>query len=148
MKEELKENILQPSQWIRVLYMVLFFIICWVIEIVLIVVVIGQALFSIITGKDNENLRSFGKSLSYYIYQILQFLTYNSEQKPFPFSDWPASEEDDDEELDLSANTSENDDDVETDEVETEANSEVQASSDDVVSAEDSKSKENVVTDD
>ena len=27
-----------------------------------------------------------------FIYQNLQFLTYNSEQKPFPFADWPEAD--------------------------------------------------------
>ncbi|OAD23647.1 hypothetical protein THIOM_000515, partial [Candidatus Thiomargarita nelsonii] len=27
--------------------------------------------------------------LSIYIHQILLYLTYNSEEKPFPFSSWP-----------------------------------------------------------
>jgi hypothetical protein len=48
-------------------------------------------LFSLITGEDNQHLRRFGHSLSTYIYDVLKFLCYSSEEKPFPFADWPAS---------------------------------------------------------
>ena len=44
-----------------------------------------------ITGEDNQHLRRFGHSLSTYIYDVLKFLCYSSEEKPFPFADWPAS---------------------------------------------------------
>jgi hypothetical protein len=34
-------------------------------------------------------LKDFGKSLGIYLKQIAEFLSYASEEKPFPFSDWP-----------------------------------------------------------
>ena len=40
---------------------------------------------------DNKNLRNFGQSLASWILQIMQFLTFNSNSKPFPFDDWPNS---------------------------------------------------------
>src|SRR5690606_36175239 len=62
-------------------------------RVVMWVVVIVQFLFALITGQDNVNLRQFGLALSTFIFQTLKFLTYNSEEKPFPFSDWPEPEE-------------------------------------------------------
>ena len=52
-------------------------------------VVLLQFVFTLVMGKDNEKLRHFGSSVAIYISQIVQFLTYNSENKPFPFNDWP-----------------------------------------------------------
>ena len=51
---------------------------------------IASALF---TGEANQNILSFGKKLSAYIYHILLFLTYNTDELPFPFSDWNLTEE-------------------------------------------------------
>jgi hypothetical protein len=62
-------------------------------SIVMWVVVAVQFLFSLITGEDNLPLRRFGHSLSTYIYDVLKFLCYSSEEKPFPFADWPESSE-------------------------------------------------------
>ncbi len=92
MDENLKSNITSGKHWLRLLYMVVFAVCLQVASFVMWVLVALQFLFSLIKGEDNENLRKFGSSLSKYIFQALQFLTYNSEAKPFPFSDWPAAD--------------------------------------------------------
>jgi hypothetical protein len=90
--EQLKSNLLSSKHWLRLLFMILFALLLQVVSFIMGALVILQFLFSLITGQDNINLRKFGSSLSTYIYQTLKFLTYNSEEKPFPFSDWPAPE--------------------------------------------------------
>lgn len=90
-KDELKSNLLSPKHWQRLIFMLLFAVLLHVASITMWVLVALQFLFALITGKDNANLRSLGDSISTYIFQALQFLTYSSEQKPFPFSDWPSA---------------------------------------------------------
>ena len=85
--EELKRNILSPSQWIRILYMVFYAIACWVLTIVLSVIILVQMIISLITGSDNENLRTVGKKVSDYFHEMLDYLVYASNDKPWPFSD-------------------------------------------------------------
>lgn len=92
--EELKSNLLSSKHWLRLLFMVLFALLFQVATLVMWVLVVLQFLFSLITGRDNRNLRAFGASLSTYIHQTLKFLTYVSDEKPFPFSDWPSEDED------------------------------------------------------
>ena len=91
MDEQLKSNLTSGKHWMRLVYMVLFAIFLQVASVVMTVLVVVQFLFALITGADNINLRKFGDSLSIYIFSVLQFLIYNSEEKPFPFSDWPES---------------------------------------------------------
>lgn len=91
--EELKSNLLSAKHWLRLVFMMLFAALLQVAGIIMWVVVILQFIFSLITGQDNISLRRFGHSLSTYIYQALKFLTYSSEEKPFPFADWPADDE-------------------------------------------------------
>src|SRR5690606_13169664 len=91
--EELKSNLTSSKHWLRLLFMVLFAVILYIAFIVMAVLVMLQFLFSLISGRDNWNLREFGQSLAQYIYQTLRFLTYNSEVKPFPFDDWPPVQE-------------------------------------------------------
>ena len=55
----------------------------------LIVISVIQFIFSLVTGANNTNLREFGDSLGRYIQQMVAFLTYNSDDKPFPFTPWP-----------------------------------------------------------
>ncbi|MDT8397838.1 MAG: DUF4389 domain-containing protein [Pseudomonadales bacterium] len=93
MNDDLKENILAPGQWLRILYMAFFGVVCWLLGIILSVLIVAQALFSLITGTDNPNLRRLGGVLGMYFFQVLQFLTYNSQDKPFPFADFPVVDE-------------------------------------------------------
>ena len=85
---DIKHNLQAKSIWMRFLYMVLFAIFFGVTELVLTVVVIFQFLVSF-TGKTNDNLRIFGHSLAQYLYDVIRFLTYNTDDLPFPFGDWP-----------------------------------------------------------
>ena len=83
------ERILSPGHWIRLLFMFLFAVVLCLLSYLVGALVLLQFILVLVTGKDNEKLRHFGNSCSVYIAQTLQFLTYNSENKPFPFDDWP-----------------------------------------------------------
>lgn len=92
MDHELKENLKQKKTWLRGLYMLLFAIFYSVAEIVILVVVLFQFLLALFTARTNARLVLFGKSLSTYVYQVMLYLTFNSEDKPFPFGEWPAAD--------------------------------------------------------
>lgn len=102
--EKLKSNLLSADHWMRLVFMILFSVILYVAGIVMSILVVVQFVFALITGKDNINLRQMGDSLSQFIYAALRFLTYNTEEKPFPFADWPKPspvvDDDDDEDDD------------------------------------------------
>ncbi|MBC6904748.1 DUF4389 domain-containing protein [Saccharophagus sp. K07] len=90
MDPQLKSNLTSSKHWIRLIYMLLFAFFLYVASLVVGALVIVQFIFALITGTDNKKLRDFGWSLTQYIHQVLLFLTFNSEEKAFPFSDWPA----------------------------------------------------------
>ena len=75
--------------WIRLLFVILFAFIYTVGEIVLAALVVLQFGFKLITGECNDYLQQFSKGLTLFIYQILQYVTFNSDDQPFPFNDWP-----------------------------------------------------------
>lgn len=77
------------SIWKRAVFMVLFAIIYSITEIVVVVVAVFQFFCVLITGAKNARVLELGRDLSAYIYEILVFETFNSEQLPFPFSPWP-----------------------------------------------------------
>jgi hypothetical protein len=88
--EQLKSNLTSSKHWFRLIFMLLFAAVLQLASIVMWVLVITQFFFSLITGEDNRYLRRFGHSLSTYIYDVLKFLCYSSDEKPFPFADWPS----------------------------------------------------------
>lgn len=92
-QEQLKQNLKNTNQWIRIIYMVLFSIILYFAMTIVGILIFIQALSALIMGSDNKNLRKFGADLTQYIYQIILFLTYNENQKPFPFAPWGKLEE-------------------------------------------------------
>ncbi len=87
----IEENLKSRTTWSRFFYMLLFAFAIWIASMVLGAVVILQFLFTLITAEPNIQLLRFGDSLSKYCYAILKFMTYNSEDHPFPFADWPAA---------------------------------------------------------
>jgi hypothetical protein len=89
MSDELKAHLKERGTWLRGLYMLLFAIFYTIAEVVITAIVIFQFLLALFTGSSNERLLKLGQSLSTYVYQILQFLTFNSDYHPYPFGAWP-----------------------------------------------------------
>jgi hypothetical protein len=89
MSDEIVDNLKKPSAWMRVLFMAGFVVALYVTGVVLLVIMLAQIIFSLLTGGDNQNLRRMGAGLSSYVSEILAYLTYNSELRPFPFSNFP-----------------------------------------------------------
>ncbi len=76
--------------WIRGLYMLLMAVLWHVAEVVLWIVVVIQFVLALVSDVPNERLSAFGRSLGSYVRQIVHFLTFATEEVPFPFSEWPA----------------------------------------------------------
>lgn len=74
---------------LRILWMLLFVIVWQVAEVVLAGVVIVQLGYRLIYGAPSGSLMNFGDSLSQFLAQIGRFGTFHSNQKPWPFADWP-----------------------------------------------------------
>ena len=89
MQEETKANLSDRNIWARGLYMLFYLIAYAVAETVLTLVVLFQFISTLVTGKVNEAAQTFGANLAMYVYQILQYVTFNSENHVFPFADWP-----------------------------------------------------------
>ena len=76
---------------IRGLFMLLFSIIYSVAEVVLAIVVLLQFSFVLVSRERNYRLLEFGAQVSTFIYQVLRYVTFNSDERPFPFADWPST---------------------------------------------------------
>ena len=87
--DEIKQNLRNRTTWWRALYMLLFTVFYCVARIVIATVILFQLFTVLFTGSSNERLLMLGQNLSTYVYQIMLFLTFNSNEKPYPFGDWP-----------------------------------------------------------
>ena len=87
----LTENIKEPSIWVNFFLKIFYLVFLNFIVPFLGFITLLQLLFSIGSKKPNENLVSFSKKISSYIYQIINFITYSSDQRPWPFNSFPES---------------------------------------------------------
>jgi hypothetical protein len=90
------ENSVIPSNkrniWMRGLFMLLMAVAFHVCMTVLGIVAVIQFVLVLLNDAPNARLISFGRSMGNYLRQIVNFLTFATEEIPFPFSEWPQSE--------------------------------------------------------
>jgi hypothetical protein len=92
-QEEIKRNLLDADQWVRVLFMAGFAIAAWFVLIGLSGLVVVQTIIALVSGEPNRNLQKAGYLFGCYLHEIIEFLVYNTDDKPFPFSEFPTAEE-------------------------------------------------------
>jgi len=69
--------------------MLILFIAYQLAEFALFLTTVFQFFSAMITGRVNEPLLTFSKNATVYVRDVWDFLTFNSEVRPFPFTDWP-----------------------------------------------------------
>lgn len=84
-----QENAKNVDTWLRGLFILIFGVIFYFLYIVIWLLVIFQFLTKVITGNLNDNLSNLSVGLTRFASQILLYITFQSEVRPFPFSPWP-----------------------------------------------------------
>lgn len=96
-----EEHLKSRPTWLRLIFMFVFYFLASIVSLVGTVVIVLGFLWVLFTGEANEQLKRTGQGIANYVYQIVQYLTYNSDVRPFPFdAEWPSPveiESDDDE---------------------------------------------------
>ncbi|HEY6094793.1 MAG TPA: DUF4389 domain-containing protein [Gallionellaceae bacterium] len=75
--------------WLRALFMLLMGLAWHVSSTLLFFVTLFQFILVLLNDTPNDRLVAFGRSLGRYLQQIALFLTFASEEIPYPFGDWP-----------------------------------------------------------
>lgn len=83
------ENSDNKQKLLKGLYLVLFLGIGYVSVFIILLVTILHFVLDFVLKTPNKNLTDFSSSLTTYVHEVVSFLTYVSEKKPFPFSPWP-----------------------------------------------------------
>ena len=74
---------------IRALYMILFALVYQAIQGIIGLTAITQFLFVLFTGSSIAGFRELGARLALYNADIIEFMTYKSDSKPWPFASFP-----------------------------------------------------------
>ncbi len=82
--------IAKRSIWLRGLLIVLMAIAFQISGTLLAIGAVVQFALALLSDGPNARLIAFGQSLGLYLSQIADFVSFATEQVPFPFSAWPS----------------------------------------------------------
>ena len=83
-------NVKSLPIWLRAFFMLVVAFVWGVSRFVTGAVIVIQFFTVLFTGDPNDGLKKFGAQLATYSMQIISYLTFNSDKRPFPFDlDWP-----------------------------------------------------------
>ena len=89
---DIKENVKNRDVWLRGLFIIIFGAILYFVIILVWLLVAFQFISKVVTGSLNRQLADFSVGLTSYISQLLGYITFQSDERPFPFNPWPAGE--------------------------------------------------------
>ncbi len=75
--------------WIRGALMVLFYLVLWFVRFIVLALALFQFGSAIVVGRPNERVKPFARQLGAYMRQLVEFVTWASELRPYPLSPWP-----------------------------------------------------------
>ena len=82
-----KDEVLKSSKWLRLFFMVIYVAIVNAIVLPLIIfIVVIQFLFHLFAGAHSSQLEKVSDWLINFLGECLIYLTYKTEQRPFPFN--------------------------------------------------------------
>ena len=90
MPDEIQITITRKRIAIRLLYTLLYVAIFEVVKTIILLTTIFEYFFLLITLRHNEPARTFANKAATYGYRLMRYLTLNENQRPFPFSEFPA----------------------------------------------------------
>lgn len=91
---KIEQNLKSRTTWLRLVFMCVYGLLAGLASMVASVVVVLGFLMVLFTGEVNRELRQLGHGLASYLFQIVRYLTFNTDDKPFPFGlAWPTEEE-------------------------------------------------------
>lgn len=90
-QSELAKNVSDKNTWLRLLYLLMFGLAFYISVLLVLVVSIFQFLAKLFTGQSFASLAEMGNNLATYQAQVTRFVTFASDEKPFPFAPAPTS---------------------------------------------------------
>lgn len=80
-----EENLKSRDTWYRFVFMLVYAVILSITSMVATAIIVLGFLIVLFTGERNDQLRRAGASVANYMRDVLRFLSYNTDEKPFPF---------------------------------------------------------------
>jgi hypothetical protein len=78
-----------PFPIVRLLYAFGFAVVAWFVFWIILFLALAQFVVLAITGRVNDELRSFSFCLVQYLWELLAFITFVRDDQPFPIGPFP-----------------------------------------------------------
>ena len=90
---KVEENLKSRTTWLRLLFMCIYGLFASLAAMIGTVIVVIGFFWVLFTGEVNRELRQIGQAIASYMFDIIRYLTFNTDDKPFPFGGvWPSGE--------------------------------------------------------
>lgn len=90
---KIEQNLKSQTTWLRLLFMAIYGLLISLAGMVGTVIVVIGFFWVLFKGEVNSELRQIGQAIASYMYDIVRYLTFNTDDKPFPFGGaWPSGE--------------------------------------------------------
>ena len=87
--KEVEINEQPKAGWKRVLYTILYLTINRFISMFLFLITVCQFIYSWLIGEPNDKLLHFTSGLAEYSKQLVSYIGFNSDERPWPVGEWP-----------------------------------------------------------
>ncbi|MFA4994372.1 MAG: DUF4389 domain-containing protein [Bdellovibrionales bacterium] len=91
-EEDLKKNVKDKDTWFRFPYLVVFAVAFYLTIPLTFAILVFQFLAKLFSGSAFAGLSEFGSNLATYQAQLTRYLTFASDEKPFPFGPFPSKQ--------------------------------------------------------
>jgi hypothetical protein len=88
-QDELKKHVSDKDTWLRFVYIVVLWVAFYLTALIAFAITVFQFLAKLFSGAAYIGLKSFGANIALYQAQITRFVTYATDEKPFPFAPFP-----------------------------------------------------------
>jgi len=89
-----KPGYLDQSFWVRLVFMLVYWVVLNFALTIFGLVLLVVSFIKLGSKQEPDTLLGWLKSVAVFIRQIVKFLSFTEEEKPFPFQPWPNVEND------------------------------------------------------
>lgn len=91
MKEESgNAQVNMKSRLVRGAFVLLFLLAMRIAALLVFAIALFQFLHTLFAARADLKVQRFGKALGFYLNETVQFVSYNVDTKPWPFTEWPS----------------------------------------------------------
>ena len=78
-----------PFPFARLFYALGFAVVAWVVFWVALFIGLAQWVVTAVAGDHDDQLKHWSRNLNQYLWELLSFIVFARDDKPFPFGPWP-----------------------------------------------------------